>query len=163
MSVQCCGKEAQWTTISPRISYWYCSECKQEVEEKNEKTPTTENSQLTQEEIDELFSGLPTPRNYDPDDDSDVYLKRFENFTFDKSGQIFKRAGYSEFQKRVILPDESLDKKEWKFLQTGRQWGKTAANQARMNKHVGVAGEDIFIGDLVTVDNDGVLRKWRPE
>lgn len=27
----CCGQDAVWTSISPRIEYWYCKACKNEV------------------------------------------------------------------------------------------------------------------------------------
>jgi hypothetical protein len=29
----CCGVEATWVVLSPRLEYWYCRECKQEVDE----------------------------------------------------------------------------------------------------------------------------------
>lgn len=88
MSVECCGKKAQWTILSPRISYWYCKECKQEVVPVGRKEAA---KRLTQAEIDELF----TPPTYKStwkqshdDDDGDVYLKKslihhFDNCTIE--------------------------------------------------------------------------------
>lgn len=68
MSIMCCGVKARWVTISPRIEYWYCGECKKEVKEetaaearKRLSSTPVEHIQphtLTQQEIDELFNQL---------------------------------------------------------------------------------------------------------
>lgn len=35
MKPRCCGQDAQWTVISPTLQYWYCKECKNEVDDTN--------------------------------------------------------------------------------------------------------------------------------
>lgn len=56
----CCGREAVWTVISPRLQYWYCKECRKEVGIEK-KAPTIDDvkvNRLTQEEIDALFAAI---------------------------------------------------------------------------------------------------------
>lgn len=76
MSPTCCGQKARWTVISHNLSYWYCGECKKEVDNEDELrsklsfTPTEDISpvRLTQDEIDALFANI-NNLNYDPDGD----------------------------------------------------------------------------------------------
>lgn len=107
----CCGQEARFVNNGRSLQYFYCEECKKEVEHPD---PLLYVQSLSDEDADEFFKRLQQTNLIDPPMDmqeqlrqslvvsADVTVESLTNIVFDKVGQIEKRKGYSLFEKSAV-------------------------------------------------------------